>query len=303
LARRQHWVVARAQLLALGFHPKAIEHRVEAGRLFPVHAGVYAVGRRALCREGQWLAAVLACGPDAFLSHRSAGFLWEIIPHEPCSIDIAIRVRSGRRRPGIKIHCRPSLLDADITRHNGIPVTNPLRTLLDLANILGRAQLERAVNEADRLDLIDPESLRAAIEDRAGEQGVRPLRALLDRHTYRLTESELERRFLRIARAAGLPAPETQATVNGIRVDFFWPELGLIVETDGLRYHRTPATQSRDARRDQAHTAAGLTALRFSHAQVRYERPYVEETLRAVASRLAQPGVDGGAPFVSSVER
>ena len=121
LARRQHWVVARAQLLALGFHPKAIEHRVEAGRLFPVHAGVYAVGRRALSREGQWLAAVLACGPGAFLSHRSAAHLWGVTPHEARPIDVAIRVRSGRRRPGIKIHCRPSLPEADITRRNGIP--------------------------------------------------------------------------------------------------------------------------------------------------------------------------------------
>ena len=113
------------------------------------------------------------------------------------------------------------------------------------------------------------------------------MRELLDRATFRLTDSELERRFLRIARAAGLPPPETQVQLNGRRVDFFWPELGLVVETDGLRYHRTAERQSNDARRDQAHVTAGLTVLRFSHAQVRYERSRVAATLKSVAARLA----------------
>ncbi len=171
--------------------------------------------------------------------------------------------------------------------NDGIPVTSIVRTLIDIAGRLDRADLERAINEADRLDLIDPETLRAALDANAGKRGVAPLRRLLADLTFRLTDSELERRFLRLAVTIGLPAPETGRWLNGFKVDFFWPELGLVVETDGLRYHRTPARQARDRRRDQAHAVAGLTQLRFTHAQVRFEPDHVREILLAVARRLA----------------
>lgn len=147
-------------------------------------------------------------------------------------------------------------------------------------------QLERVVNEADKRDLVDPETLLAALEDHGGQRGVKRLRNLLDRGAFRLTDSELERRFLRLAAEAGLPPPLTGQHLNGYRVDFHWPDLGLVVETDGLRYHRTPAAQARDRRRDQAHAVAGLTPLRFTHAQVRFESDRVRQTLIAVARRL-----------------
>jgi very-short-patch-repair endonuclease len=153
--------------------------------------------------------------------------------------------------------------------------------------VVGRRSLEAAVNEADKLDLTDPERLRAALDGYAGCRGVGQLREVLDRRTFALTDSELERRFLPIARSAGLPLPRTGQRLNGFKVDFFWPDLGLVVETDGLRYHRTPAQQTRDRLRDQAHTAAGLTPLRFTHAQVRYEPRQVRSTLAAVARRLS----------------
>jgi len=152
---------------------------------------------------------------------------------------------------------------------------------------LGHADLERAVNEADRLDLVDPETLRGELERYGGRRGVARLRELLDRRTFRLTDSELERLFLPLASQAGLSAPLTRQRLNGFRVDFFWPRLRLVVETDGLRYHRTPAQQARDRLRDQAHLAAGFTPLRFTHAQVRYEPEYVRATLRKVTRRLA----------------
>ena len=131
-----------------------------------------------------------------------------------------------------------------------------------------------------------------------GQPGVAVLRAVLDRRTFSLTDSELERRFGPIARRAGLPLPLTQRRVNGFRVDFYWPDLGLVVETDGLRYHRTPAQQTADLRRDQAHSAAGFTPLRFSHAQVTYESVYVESMLKDVAQRLKTAGAPAvaGAP-------
>jgi very-short-patch-repair endonuclease len=167
-----------------------------------------------------------------------------------------------------------------------IPVTRPARTLIDLAGELPRQQLERAVNEADKRDLVDPESLRQAVERCAGEPGVKSLRALLDRHTFRLSDSELEVLFRAIATEAGLSLPLTKRWVNGFEVDFYWPELGLVVETDSLRYHRTPSTQSRDALRDQTHTAAGLTTLRFTHRQVKHEPAHVRCTLLATAATL-----------------
>src|SRR5262249_55095036 len=130
--------------------------------------------------------------------------------------------------------------------------------------------------------------LRRGLEEIRGQPGVRTLSRLLDRQVYRLTDSELERRFLRLVRNLGLPAPKTGVGLHGFRVDFFRPDLGLVVETDGLRYHRTPAQQARDRKRDQAHTAAGLTALRFTHAQVRFEPEEVRATLEAVVGRLSR---------------
>ena len=146
--------------------------------------------------------------------------------------------------------------------------------------------MEAAINEADKLELVDPEELRAALDGSARQPGVKVLRETLDRRTFTVTDSELERRFLPIARAAGLPSPQTGCWVSGFKVDFYWPGLGLVVETDGLRYHRTAAQQTADRVRDQAHTAAGLTALRFTHAQVRFEPDHVCAMLATVRSRL-----------------
>ncbi|MGH2951767.1 MAG: DUF559 domain-containing protein [Solirubrobacterales bacterium] len=286
LAERQHGVVSRAQLLAVGFSPQAITHRIAKRRLHPVWRGVYAVGRPELTRDGRWMAAVLVCGAEAVLSHRSAAELWGVRGHREGPIDVSVPEPSRRRRPGIVVHRRSTLAPADVTRRRGIPVTTAVRTLVDIAVGLRPDRLEAAVNEADRLDLVDPEALRSALDDLAGQPGTRPLRTMLDRLTFTLTDSELERRFLPIARKVGLPAPRTQRWVNGFKVDFHWPELGLVVETDGLRYHRNPAQQVRDHLRDQAHSAAGLVPLRFTHAQVRFDPGHVEATLRAVARRL-----------------
>jgi very-short-patch-repair endonuclease len=180
------------------------------------------------------------------------------------------------------VHRRSKLRPEDAATLQGIPLTSPVCTLVDIATCVGGSQLEEAVNEADKLDLADPEALRAAI-DGLRRPGVARLRKLLERSTFVLTDSELERRYLRVSARAGLPTPRTQAVVNGHRVDFFYPELRLVVETDGLRYHRTPTQQARDLKRDHAHTAADLRRLRFSHAQVRYEPEYVERTLARTA--------------------
>jgi very-short-patch-repair endonuclease len=181
----------------------------------------------------------------------------------------------------------------DIGTLDGIPVTTPVRTLVDLAAMTGAGSIERLVNEADRLDLVDPETLQNALGDYRGQRGVARLRSVLDPRTFRPTRSGLERRFLRLVERVGLPTPLTGALVNGFEVDFYWPDLGLVVETDGLRYHRTSARQARDRRRDQAHTSAGLTPLRFTGDQIEFEAPYVVDTLRTVARRLGSARATG----------
>ena len=235
LVKRQHGVLARGQLLELGFGPKVIKHRVTVGRLYQVHRGVYAVGRPQLTVHGRWMAAVLRCGEAAVLSHQSAAALWRIRPVTKDEIEVSVSVRTSSRPPGIAVHRRAALAPDDVTRHDGIPTTTPICTLIDIAAQLNRDQLEAAINEADKLDLTTPVELRAALDKTSRRQGIRSLRELLDRRTFTLTDSELERRFLRLVRSAGLPAPETGRYVNGFKVDFYWPHLGLVVETDGLR--------------------------------------------------------------------
>jgi very-short-patch-repair endonuclease len=226
---------------------------------------------------------VLSCGPEAALSHESAAARWGIRDKENGRIEVSVPRARNPRPYGITVH---RCTDIPVTVRQAISLTTPMVTLVDLAIRLPVAQLERAVNEADRLDLIHPEALRAALDRFGGRKGVGILKRTLDRRTFTLTDSELERRFLPIARRAGLSRPETGRRVNGFKVDFYWPELGLVVETDGLRYHRTPAQQAHDRRRDQAHAAAGLTQLRFTHAQVTREPEHVLATVAAVAHRL-----------------
>jgi len=297
LVRRQHGVVTRRDLKALGFSKGAIEHRVAIGRLHLVARGVYAVGRRELTREGRWMVAVLACGEGAALSHGSAAALWGIGKEENGLIGVSVRRRCRHRRRGLEVRSRPSLPSQDVATHRRIPVTTPARTALDQATQLNDGDLERLVNEASARDRIDPESLRRYLDLRPGEPGVGRLRKLLDRDTFRLSDSELERLFRPIALAAGLPQPETKVFVNEFEVDFYWPTLGLVVETDSLRFHRTAAKQARDLRRDQTHTAAGLVPLRFTHWQVKHEPTHITEVLGATLRlRLHPAGAAGAGP-------
>jgi Transcriptional regulator, AbiEi antitoxin/Protein of unknown function (DUF559) len=289
LARRQHGVLTRQNLLGLGFSSKGIRHRTRSGRLHPVGHGVYAVGRPDLTREGRWMVAILSCGTGAVLSHRSAAAFWGIGSEHRGSIDVSVTRHCQLSRAGVRIRSRPALSVEDVTSRREIPLTAPVRTLIDLATELTPNRLERMVNEADKHDVIDPEALRAALDDHAGERGVRPLRTLLDRLTFRLSDTELEVLFRPIAAKAGLPTPLTKEMVNGFEVDFYWPRLGLVVETDGWRYHRTASAQTRDALRGQTHTAAGLTPLRFSHYQVKHEPEHVLRILTRTAANL-RPG-------------
>jgi very-short-patch-repair endonuclease len=274
-----------------------VHRRLKKGRLHLVRRGVYAVGRPELTGEGHWLAAILACGMDAVLSLSSAANLWGIRPSgSSARLEAAgerpIHVstpRSVRRRPaGVLVH-RPTILgDEDVTTRDRIPVTTADRTLLDLGTTLSHQQLVAAVNRAGKEGLVNPERLRSTPSRCSNLYGAVALRRVLEREDFVLTSSELQRLFIPFARRAGLTKPLVDHVVNGFEVDFFWPELGLVVETDGLQWHRTPAQQAKDRQRDQAHSRAGLTPLRFTHWQVAHDPEDVIETLRDVARRLWQ---------------
>jgi very-short-patch-repair endonuclease len=280
LARKQHHAIARRQLIALGFTAKAIEYALAVGRLH--HAewrGVYAVGRPDLTKYGRWRAALLARGPYAVLSHQTGGALWEIWDLRDRMVHLSLPAVGQRREVrNMTVH-RRKLKPHDITHERGIPVTTPLRTVIDLAAHCDHRQAERLVNEADGRGLLRADTLRDHLEHADPEPGVPLLREILRPETFVLTDSELERMFLPLVRRAGLPKPESQKRFGPHRVDFYWPELNLVVEVDSLRYHRTPAQQREDRERDHAHLLAGRTQARFTFDQVARDPTHVVTTL------------------------
>jgi very-short-patch-repair endonuclease len=296
LARAQHWVITRSQLLAVGFTRHAIDWRVAEGRLHPVHRGVYAVGRPQLSRLGELMAAVLACPEGAVLSHGSAAELWRIGPRRSGNIELSVAGKSVDR-PGLTVHRRRAV---EAVRHQAIPVTAPITTIVDIAPRLTAAELETAINQADYHRLATPEQIWRALPGLRGQPGVSSVRALLGRHAYVATHTELERLFVPIARRAGLAQLLTQQYVNGRRVDFYCPDLGIVVETDGGLAHRSPIQQTEDRAREHAHFVADLVPLRFTHAQVRFEPAYVQDVLEAVATRRRGASATPRGPGASS---
>ena len=246
---------------------------------------MYAVGHPVLTVNGRRMAAVLAGGPGAVLSHASAAALWEIRPTSATRIDVTVRSAGGRtKRPGLRIHRTPTLRADEITEHQAIRVTTPARTLLDLAATLPRRALERALDEAEIHELYDLASLDAMARTHAGERGARHLRRALDEDgDPTLTDSELEELMLALCEEHGLERPEPQAWVAGLRVDFLFVASRLVVETDGYRYHRTRRAFERDRERDAILARAGYRTLRFTHRQLTREPAMVAATLRSSA--------------------
>lgn len=265
LAARQHGVVAARQLKALGLARQTIADRIATGRLHRVHRGVYAVGHPVLSAHGRWMAAVLACGPRAALSHRSAGALWGVRPNAARRPDVSVP-RSGGKRPGVRVHRPRSLSPDEVTTCHRIPVTTPARTVLDLAAMLPRPDLERLLDQVEIEALTDYPALRAIAAANPGHNGAAKLRHALDHHDAgtALTKSDLERLFLKICGDHGLPTPLVNQYVDQDQVDFLFPAQRLIVEADSWKYHRTRDRFERDRRRDAAHTLAGYRTLRFT---------------------------------------
>jgi len=282
-------VVARRQLTELGISATVVRNRVRSGHLLRLHHGVYAVGHAQLRREGRWLAAVLAVGPGAVLSHRAAAAL-----HGIRESDGAVDVTTTRqvRTRGVVVHRVTTLHASDITVRSGVPVTTVARTLVDLTTILPAGRVAELVREMDRLGRLDASALRAALERSSGRTGAGPraLRAALAEHerlVTSLTLSELEDRFLTLLDAEDLPRPSTNHRIQGMRVDAAWPNERLVVELDGWAYHHDRGAFQTDRARDVALVRAGWTVARFTHADVVSRPAHIAESLRELLAAAA----------------
>jgi len=286
LAARQHGVVTRGQLLDAGLTRKAVQVRLTSGHLVRLHRGVYAVGHAQLRLEGRWLAAVLAAGPGAALSHRSAAALHGI--RESSALDVTSTRRVAVR--GVTIHRTTRLDPEDLTTRRGVRATTLARTLVDLAAVLPPPYTAKLLREADRLNKLNATTLHAALERTSGRGGAgrAALRAALEqhhRHATSLTLSELEDRFLALLDAHDLPHPLTNHLIDGMRVDAVWPEQRLAVELDGWAFHHDRAAFEEDRTRSTRLAEAGWTPVRFTHAQL-VDRPHdIAATLRALLAR------------------
>ncbi|HWT93746.1 MAG TPA: type IV toxin-antitoxin system AbiEi family antitoxin domain-containing protein [Solirubrobacteraceae bacterium] len=262
LAGRQHGVISRRQLEALGIGRAAITTRVERGSLHRLYPGVYAVGHTALSPRGRWLAAVGACGPNAALSHTSAGALRGFRDTGRAVIDVTTPDRGRKGHPGIALHRVRHLDPADVTTVDGVRVTTVARTLVDLATVLPQDALEKAVHETEVRRLLDVQAVHEAIT-RAPGRRTAALAALIVSPD--VDKPHLERLLLKIVDRAGLPRPILNAMVHGHEADALWPQHRLIVELDGERTHLTRKRFRTDRRRDVELLRHGIVTVRLTH--------------------------------------
>ena len=282
LAGRQHGVVSVPQLRAAGLSKSTVHRWVTGGRLHRLHVGVYAVGHASVTIYGRYMAAVLACGPDAMLSHRSAGSIRDLRTSRG-----RIEVTSPRQlgpRPGVLIHRSRTLCEEDCGELHGIPVTTVARTLLDLAAVLPPRELARALDRAERLNLFDLAEIHAALGRARGRRGAAALRRAIAEWEPHHTRSELEDRFRELVSGAGLPPPRMNLQLRGAsrthEVDALWPASRLVVELDGFAFHRTRSDRERDAARDADLEVAGYRVMRLTWDEVTVHRARTLRRLR-----------------------
>lgn len=272
IAARQHGVVTARQLIDAGLSRNGVSRWVRSERLHRVHQGVYAVGHDGMTPERRWIAAVLACGRGAVVSHRSAAEVWGLLTPVDGPVDISVPGNGGKaRRRGIRLHRRTSLAREAVTRRHGIAVTRPAQTIADLRGCVSAGELRRAIRQADVFGL----SIGSEVDH--------------DR-----TRSELERAFLRLCRRCGLPAPEVNVRVGPCLVDFLWSDCNLVVETDGYRYHRGRQAFEDDRARDLELRARGFEVIRLGERQIDKEPGRVMEVLlAALATSRRRVAPDG----------
>jgi very-short-patch-repair endonuclease len=282
VAGRQHGVITTRQVEAAGVHSSGISDRVHAGRLHRIHRGVYGVGHASLGNEGRWMAAVLASGNGAVLSHLSAAELWGIRPRVrrrseaggrggSNAVHVTVPGTAGRKgHDGIVLHRSSTLTASDCTRHDRIPVTTPARTLSDLRPIISPAQFKAAVREA--------EFLRLPI-------GAGAWRRRCDSPLPPPTRTELEALFISLCRRRRLPQPEVNVRIDRFEVDFLWRPERLIVEVDGWESHRTRSAFEEDRVRDARLKVLGYEVLRVTWWQLETDGVSVARTIRVLLKR------------------
>lgn len=292
LARRQHGVLALRQLAEVGLTADAARKRATAGRLHRVHSGVFAVVDPALLtRRGRFMAAVLACGRRAVLSHGSAAALHELAPSTGRRVHVSAPASRGRGRAGISVHSAATLAARDRTLIDDIPCTTPARTLLDVAEGGRRREVERALDRADTRRLLDMAAIDDVLSRANGRRGAALLTEVIADHRAgcTLTRNDLEEAFLQIGRHAALPPDAVNAWIpfpdgGGAEADFLWRAPRLIVEVDGRDVHTTRRAFETDRRRDQRLAVLGWRVVRFTWRQVVHEPAGVAATLRCLLS-------------------
>jgi hypothetical protein len=285
LATEQYGVLARRQLLGLGFSAKQIETRLASGWLLPLRRDVYAVGHLRVSRRGRWMAAVLACGPDAVLSHESAACFWGL-QGDRRLVDVnAGRGRQGRlRREGVRLH-RCKLRREEWAEEDGFRVTSVARTLFDLAEAVDYERLKGAAQEAGRLKLLRLGELERVVERGRGRRALKPMRLLLSGlRAPTQTRSPLEERFAEFCEMHRLPPHATNVLVLGHEVDALWPAARLVVELDSWEFHRHRDAFQRDRTLDSERLVAGYRTVRVTHDRLDREAPTLLAELRALLS-------------------
>ena len=257
-------MVARRQLLELGYSRTRIQRRVEQRRLHRIHRAVYAVGHQRLTAKGRWMAGVLACGRDAVLSHRDAAALHDLRQIGSGKIDVT--APSRHNLPGIRCHYARALHPQDATVIDAIPVTTLARTYLDIADLLTHARLIDALEAGERQNKLDVGALHAVIARSQGRHGIEPLRSAIAELTDEapLLQSERERALRALIRDHDLPEPQFNVYVEGELVDAVWPEHRLVVEVDGFGFHRSKRSFAADRERDRKLVRAGWRIVRFT---------------------------------------
>jgi hypothetical protein len=278
----------------LGLSTEAVRKRAAAGRLTRIHRGVYAVGHGRLTMHGRWMAAVLAYGPNAVLSHRSAAGLHGIRPDNRAKSDVTLPSPSARPRPGIDVHRSATIDPADVTVVDGIPCTTVARTLLDLAEVVDQRGVERAFDQAEVKRLFDLRAVQGVLARSNGRRGAAVVRRVLAGYEGpSLTDRELEERFFAICRAAGIPKPEVNQWIvledGAVKADFLWRSEGLVVETDGWASHGTRRAFENDRRRDRRLRLAGYEVVRFTWRDILDEPDEVGRVVARLLARRREP--------------
>jgi very-short-patch-repair endonuclease len=291
LATRQHGVVALWQLRRLGLSKSGVSWRATVGRLHRVHRGVYSVGHSILTMNGRWMAAVLACGEGAVLSHRSAAELCGLHRFDRPTIDVTTARRTGRGRKGIDAHAARELRKVEVAAISAIPCTTVSRTLLDLAEVVNRRILERAIDQAEILRVFDLRALEEVLSRADGRRGGAVLRSILEEYAEpAITESELEERVLALLARFGIyrPLVNQWITLQGgaVRVDFLWRREKFVLEADGRHVHGSRRSFEQDRGRDQRLMLAGYRVMRCTWRQITNDPDVVAERVSKLLAAL-----------------